>query len=84
MFGLGKLDKVSKPAQLTEEQLDEIKEAFTLFDTNHTGRGGLGKDVVDRDWGFEQKKRGVLVLTLFGFAAMYHQELSTCVNYVLR
>ena len=35
----GKSEKISKQKiePLTAEQIDEIKEAFTLFDTNHTG-----------------------------------------------
>jgi Ca2+-binding EF-hand superfamily protein len=28
---------VAKAQTLTDEEVDEIKEAFTLFDTNHSG-----------------------------------------------
>eukprot|EP00466_Bigelowiella_natans_P016731 jgi/Bigna1/89126/estExt_fgenesh1_pg.C_440052 len=57
----GKKSKPSSKAEpLTEEQLDEIKEAFTLFDTNHTGTINVRElKAAMRALGFQLKREEV-------------------------
>mmetsp|Transcript_10400 Transcript_10400/g.25444 ORF Transcript_10400/g.25444 Transcript_10400/m.25444 type:complete len:194 (-) Transcript_10400:278-859(-) len=56
-LGVGHLDKGRKVSELTQEQLDEIKEAFMLFDTNHTGTINVRElRAAMRALGFQVKK----------------------------
>eukprot|EP00954_Amorphochlora_amoebiformis_P027848 1388324-Amorphochlora_amoeboformis.AAC.1 len=60
IFGHGKPDKQQKQTPLTPEQLDEIKEAFSLFDSNHTGTINVRElRAAMRALGFQVKKEEV-------------------------